>query len=250
MKTSNKILLTTYLLGFVVAAIFLMAAKSNMIIPEAVEESGNMTTVEKSIASFSNLKIGNDIQVEIVPSTTPFMRVESDANFHEYLEIHEEDNYLAIEVSRAVRFNPSRPFHIQLGISELKELNIHGNSVVQSDSSLTTDFLNLHLYGASKIDVPLQTGQVNLEVNGASNAFLHGTTNFLEANLSGASNLEAQNLVAEIVHVQASGASNANVQALDFLKAHASGASNVRYVGTPKQLNDSYNGAASVQPIN
>ena len=52
MKTSNKILLTAYLIGLAVFAGFLMAMKANMIEPELVEGNGNVVTVEKTINSY------------------------------------------------------------------------------------------------------------------------------------------------------------------------------------------------------
>lgn len=65
--------------------------------------------------------------------------------------------------------------------------------------------------------------------------------------MSGASKLDAENLKAENVSVDSSGASSATVFVTNELKADLSGATNVTYLGSPKNVQKKTSGASSVK---
>ncbi|MDO9154443.1 MAG: DUF2807 domain-containing protein [Paludibacter sp.] len=123
----------------------------------------------------------------------------------------------------------------------------NGASKIIADTPFYASKLNLKLSGASqaKMDVVIKNA-TDIDINGASHAEIRGTTVSGKYNLSGASKLNADELRAAKVKVEASGASKANVYAFESVDANASGASSINCVGSPKNVDKSDSGASRV----
>lgn len=106
------------------------------------------------------------------------------------------------------------------------------------------------LSGASSANLNIVSNEVNLDLSGASSLNIGGNAQKLFVDNSGASKLSAKELKAAFVKVDCSGASKAEVWAIDQLEADASGASKVTYVNENNlKKNVSNSGASSVKSI-
>lgn len=107
---------------------------------------------------------------------------------------------------------------------------------------------SLNVSGASAATATnLKADLLKLEASGASKIKVEGQANILESNASGASGIDAEGLKVENADVEASGASNTTVSATNELKANASGASTIYYTGEPKSVSPKSSGASSVK---
>jgi len=107
---------------------------------------------------------------------------------------------------------------------------------------------SLDVSGASGATVSnVKADLLKLEASGASKIKVDGQANSLESNASGASGIDAEGLKVENADVEASGASNTTVSATNELKAESSGASTVYYTGEPKSVSPKTSGASSVK---
>jgi hypothetical protein len=101
--------------------------------------------------------------------------------------------------------------------------------------------------GASRIKLNDFKGEeLNIEGSGAGSFHLSGETEYLRIELSGAVNLNADNLIADKVDVEISGASDADVYAKDELRAEISGVGNIEYSGNPQSVKKSISGLGSI----
>ena len=89
----------------------------------------------------------------------------------------------------------------------------------------------------------------HLEMSGASRANLSGTATTSDATLSGASRLTANELSIGDLTIDLSGASNAEVTVMGSLSAAASGASTIRYAGSPTVARSEGSDASTIEPI-
>lgn len=106
--------------------------------------------------------------------------------------------------------------------------------------------LNINLSGASKGEFTGDAAQTMVNLSGASTLQLTGRGTALSAELSGASNLQAFTYPVGEAGINASGASKAAVSVSNSLVAEASGASTIRYRGTPA-VRQRVSGASTVQ---
>lgn len=91
------------------------------------------------------------------------------------------------------------------------------------------------------------TKSIRLDVSGASKATVHGSCVKADFDVSGASSLNASNLKAKDVTIDASGSSQAHVYASEALRAESSGASSVKYSGSPSKVSKDKSGASSIR---
>jgi hypothetical protein len=76
---------------------------------------------------------------------------------------------------------------------------------------------------------------------------ISGTANYLDVESSGGSDLDASGLVATEVDAQASGGSDLDVNVTGTLTADASGGSDIRYEGDPKERDTDTSGGGDVR---
>jgi len=101
--------------------------------------------------------------------------------------------------------------------------------------------------GASKIIANnVKTETFNLNVSGASKVEIYGEANNLNIDASGASKINTENFKVANAKVDVSGATQITVNATEEVRAEASGASKVNYVGEPKNVIKDTSGASKV----
>lgn len=125
------------------------------------------------------------------------------------------------------------------------QLNIEtsGSCNVRMKANVTGD-TKIDLSGASKIRGDLKAADVKFNISGVSSVELNGSAKDFKLNVSGASKVKAEDFVAKDVTVEASGAGKITVHATKTLNVNSSGATSVRYKGSPTvKLNTGRNGS-------
>ena len=118
-------------------------------------------------------------------------------------------------------------------VPELKSIDVTGASTVNTQGTLSCEYLEITASGASKIDMRVEATAVNVDASGASKVELEGNTHRLKVSATGASKVDTKDMSADIVDAEASGASKIEVIATDSLRAEASSVSKIEYEGSP-----------------
>lgn len=150
---------------------------------------------------------------------------------------------------------------------EQAELKLSGASRLSSSALAIAEKLNLDLTGASFVSIDtLQCTEMDLDCSGASSAvYAHLKVRLLEAdcsgasditlsgeadqvklNASGASDIVATQLKGRRGDIQASGASSVHVSVSEEISMEASGASDIRYHGSPTVLSSKSSGSSDI----
>lgn len=191
-----------------------------------VHGSGNAQTEKRNVSGFVNVQTGGAITVDVTAAQKDFsVEVEADDNLLEYVKTEVRGETLKIYTEGSI--STRNPIRVRIAMPQIESFDVSG----ASSGTLTN----------------IKNETLKIDASGASKIKIEGETKELNVYLSGASRLDAENLKAENVTVEASGASSATVDALNEINAEASGASNIRYVSTPKNINRKTSGASSVQ---
>jgi hypothetical protein len=213
-------------LGIVVLVLGLVAvAVVAGIVVTSTKGSGNLKTEQRSLNNFTGVKAGGAVEVSVNASADYSVEVTADDNLIHDVITKVEDGVLHISMNDDDHYT-NATVRIKIGMPKLESLDIHGASDAKV-SNVKTDNLKLHASGASKIDIS-------------------GTATNVKSEVSGASDLTAKSLIAEDLIIKCSGASKATVQATNTLNIHASGASDVTYIGKPKNLTRESSGASDI----
>jgi hypothetical protein len=187
--------------------------------------SGNVVTEKREVSGFTGVDVGGAFKVEIVAGKEYSVEVEADDNLVPLVRTEVEGGVLKIETEK--RISSKSELKIRISAPDIDSLESSGVSGIKL-SGVKNTALNVQSSGASKINV-------------------EGTTGNLTVDVSGASTVDAANLQAENSNVDASGACSVTVNASNEVEAHASGASKIRYTGTPKNVIKKTSGASRVE---
>ena len=108
--------------------------------------------------------------------------------------------------------------------------DIEMGGAAKCNFSIGADKMDQELSGAAKAYHNGNFTSVDVEASGASVFSLNGAVDKMDIEGSGAAKIETSRATAREVRVSVSGATNCEINAFDYLKVEASGASSVRYV--------------------
>jgi hypothetical protein len=199
--------------------------------------------------SFNKIRVTHAIKVIITQSDTESIAVS--ANDDKYIDdiITElEGSTLSIRSKgNSWTGRSNRQLKVYISFNKLEEVDVSGASDILTVGAIKQPSLKIDLSGASTLKAELQVNTLALDLSGASKLVLQGTTDVLKADCSGASDLEAFGLIAETANLDVSGASDIEINVNKDIKAEASGASSIRYKGTPSVTNVKTSGASSIK---
>jgi len=231
------------LIALVSAFIFVSC---HYVMGEQISGNGHITSRTENVGSFNSVDVGGAIEVHVKQDPTQSVKVETDENLRQYLEVYTNGNTLVIHPRNGFNLDPSREIIVYVSAPSYKSIEVSGASKIIGDNAISgNNELSLNASGASKIMMEVNGGSIISEVSGASTANFKGQAAKIDLQASGASHINAYDLVADDVVVDASGASSMEVTANKTLKAEASGASSVHYKGNAP-VNGNASGGSSI----
>jgi Putative auto-transporter adhesin, head GIN domain len=131
-------------------------------------------------------------------------------------------------------------------VAQLDRLAGSAASRMVLTSAITSPALQADVSGAGSVSGPIEVGQLQADVSGAGNLALSGRAQELRLRAVGASRLPLAELTVGQLDATLSGASRAVVTVSDSLAVQATGASVLRYRGTPRVTHFQRSGMASI----
>ena len=170
-----------------------------------------------------------------------------DDNVVGHLDVGVSDGtlHVGLESGTSVR---DATLHADVTARTLLSIDMSGASQVHLSDVLTGERVQVVVSGAGRLDGTAHVDLAKLELSGASNAKLSGSAGRLEVTESGASQLDAVDLEVSDLAIDLSGASTAGVSVTDTISAGVSGASSLRYRGSPTFTRREVSGGSSIEP--
>lgn len=213
----------------ILAFAFTLAAMPAM--AQKIKGNGNIQTQDRKVSGFTGLDVSGGFEVHVTLGNNEGVRIEADENLLENIKTDVKGGVLHIYNEESISSKKTMKAYVTL--RELNSLDISGGVKVIGNSTFKSADFKMDLSGASNVKLKLDTNKLTAEMSGASKVALDGRADQLILDMSGASDVDAENLEAKKVRVDASGASKVKVFAKESLDIDASGASLVRYKGSP-----------------
>ena len=157
--------------------------------------------------------------------------------------------YVSIKDIDALTATGASNVHLVNTIESPKiRIKLSGASDFHGDIKAGT--LDYKLTGASEYKGQVTANNILIDGSGASNIELNGSAEDLSLEVSGASDAKLYGLSTKGAVVHASGASHAQLNVIEYLKAQSSGASNIDYRGNPNVKESTTSGASSIKRRN
>lgn len=214
---------------------------------DQVSGSGNVVTRQIDSGPFSELEVSHGFTVNVTVGSSEQVTVRVDDNLIDLLDIAVSGDTLRVGLESGTDASDAT-LEADITVSSLTKLGGSGASTIRLVDPLGGT-LAVMLSGASQVTGPIQIEGGSLEMSGASRADLTGSATTFDATLSGASSLTATELSIGDLTIDLSGASNAEVTVTGSLSAAASGASTLRYAGSPTVARSDGSDDSTIEPI-
>ena len=230
-KWGFLIFATALILGVVVSSLFSFGRISGKFTNfslkvGSVKGSGQMGTEVRELSGFRKIDASGVFQIEIVAQKDFSVEVEADDNLLQYITTEVRRGVLKLETER--KLNTSNPIRVRISAPDIEGIETAG--------------------AANVILTELKNGSLEIDSSGASKIKVSGETAKLVVDVSGATRVDAEGLTAVDANVEASGASTVELLVNGNLKTNASGASTIRYAGSPRDVVKKSSGASTVSP--
>lgn len=215
---------------------------------EQVVGSGRSTTQEYDFSDFTRVQIGSAFEANITQGDDYKVAVTVDDNIVQHLDVRVDGDTLRIGLKPMLRFSfRNTTLRAEITMPDLTGVDASGATRIDVRGFKNDKRVDVDASGASQVNGDISSGEMNIDASGASRVELSGQTGRLDASASGASTLRLGELASTDTRVNASGASNITVNASGRLTGEASGASSVRYTGSPTSVQVDTSGASSVR---
>ncbi len=217
---------------------------------KGINGSGNIVTQSRTTEKFNSVDVSGAINVYVKQdSAQQTIKVETDDNLQEYIDIHEDNGVLYISQRDNYSLDPSKKIKVYVSATYFKRFNISGASNIYSENKLvSSETLDIDMSGASEIKLDVKAPRINADITGASSVMISGETKDFNVEGSGASDIKSFDLMTENTTLDISGACSAEVFASVKLDVQASGASGIKYKGNAA-VNQDVSGASSVKKV-
>ena len=201
---------------------------------EIIRARGEITTREVNITGYSALKVSDAFSIYVrFSDTEEKIEIEANENLHDKIVVEMTNGTLGIRLRNltSIRGNPTLNAYIVT--KRITDFDLSGASKVSLESELVASDVSIELTGASEFTGELDSKQLELEAGGAADIDLFGKVDKLDVSLSGASTLKNYDLLVKALDIRLSGASDAYLSVSETIDIDASGASKLRYKGSP-----------------
>jgi hypothetical protein len=229
-----------------VGLLCLLPACSTFQSDRSITGSGRLVTKVCEQTGFRRVTAGSVFEVTLRRAATWGVAITADDNLVDYIRVTQSWDSLRIglEPNLSIR---NGTLKAEVTLPDLAGVRLSGAARGTIAGFGSGGSLELELSGASSLTGAITNGGAQVWTSGASHVDLQGGAHNLNVRSSGASHVNLAGYGSADTRVEASGASHVRVNPHGKLDVEASGASSVRYVGTPTSVNSHTSGASSVQ---
>jgi hypothetical protein len=213
---------------------------------ERVTGNGKINTEERRVSDFSSIDVSGEIAVHIRQDAAAGVKVETDENLMQYIEVFTTGPKLVIRTKEGYNLDPSKDIIAYVSAPSLNSIEVSGSSDVMGEGVIKgNNELSLSTSGSGSIYMEVEMEKVSAHVSGAGNVNLKGHAKDFEGSASGSGDIKCFDLVTENTELDLSGSGSAEVNVSRQLDAHVSGSADVKYKGAAN-VSKNISGSGSV----
>src|SRR5215218_10147561 len=214
-----------------------------------VRGNGHLSSENRSVGSFSGIRVVGGMNVMVNPGTDYTVKVEADENLLRYIVTEREGDALVVKTRNGYNLQSRVGMKVYVTVPALRDVVITGSGSVTSGAKLAAnDKLGIRISGSGDVKLDVDAPEVETESTGSGNIMLAGNTRNFKTAISGSGEVKCFNLLSENTNVNISGSGSAEVFASKQLDVRISGSGDVAYKGTPR-INQHIAGSGDVHSV-
>ena len=232
-----------------VFAFLLVLASCENPFNKTVQGNGKITTSERNLSPFKNIKCAGSYEVEVTQGNTNSVNIETDENLQSYIITDINGDELNIHTQKDLSLHPSNKIKLYITMEKLEEFKLTGSGNISTTNKLTGgDHLNLEIAGSGNMHFDVNTPTVHSGISGTGDIYLTGETRDSKIEIAGSGNYHAEDLKAENATVKIAGSGDARVFADSTLNIDIAGVGNVYYKGNA-QVSQNVAGSGKIKKL-
>jgi hypothetical protein len=214
-----------------------------------VSGNGKIIAQDRKVSAFNSIDASGSVKVHIRQDSVSSVRIETDENLMEYLEVFTDGHTLVIKPKQGFNLNPSRDLVVYSAAPVYRTIDVSGAGDIISDNIISGgEPLEMNVSGSGTINVQVALPKVSADVSGSGDVILKGTSKEFSGSISGSGSIRAFDLTTDVSNIDLSGAADAEVTANQKLDVNVSGSGDVKYKGNPA-VSQKISGAGSVKKV-
>ena len=203
---------------------------------------------ERKLGSFDEVRISQGIDAYLEKGSTESVRIEVRGIPLEDVLTEVFGDRLKVHLSK----NRWRDYSVTVYISyvDLEGISASSAANVFGKNKITGSRLDLDVSSAADIEVEVDVEDLSVDASSSGDVEVSGRAKYLNIDVSSAGGVDAYDLEAEIVRVDASSGAGAKVFATKEINAEASSGASVRYRGDPAKSRTDTSSGGSVRKSN
>jgi hypothetical protein len=237
--------------NFILTGIIILVTASGCreVFGKRIRGNGHIQAESRSLTAFKNIDVSGSINIYVKHDSVFSVKVESDENLLQYVEVYNEAGTLQIHERDGVNLKPTHEIKVFVAGPDFNRFEASGACNIYSENRVNgSKAIEIDLSGASDVKMDIKSPRVNAELSGAGTINIKGETKDFSVKGSGSTDIKCFDLMAENVDVRISGAGDAEVFASVKLDVHVSGAGDVKYKGSAN-VSQKVSGAGSVRKV-
>jgi hypothetical protein len=213
-----------------------------------VKGSGNQTSETRKVGEFTKIDISGGFKIKLKQDSSGSVSITGDDNLLKYIKTAVHGNQLRISTGKK-NLCFDHQMVITIGVRNIDAIEASGAVEITNDGKLVTKDLSFDLSGATKINMDIDAAKVTTEGSGATEIYLKGQASSHSIELSGSGKVHAFDFIVGSYSISTSGATESEINVLNDLDVHTTGASSIKYKGNPAHINNDKTGASSITKV-
>jgi len=231
MKTSNKILATTFLTLLIIVISTLVYVRANTVMEKTITAEGEISKRHYDIQGLHTLKIRSG-QITLHQGE-PYVEIKCADNIHQYINTEVEDGALEISLQNGA-YDDIGYLDITISTQDIENITLVGSSTLTAENIFKTDVINITAQHSTSLDLPIEANIINVNSSNGAEIKLSGKGAIVNATVRNSGNINASNLEANVVNADVSDGSKLVTSVKEKLVVDISNSGEILYKGDPE----------------
>lgn len=200
---------------------------------DCIKGSGDIAKIERSVPSFTQVKIKGDFNLYISQDNTQRVELISDDNLLPFIKTQVIGEVLEIGYSTNECIRKSHRQDIYITIPRLTAIVLDGSGNVKGQNEFTGENMRLDLNGSGNLSLRFVGNSITNKLDGSGKMVVHGNSSLATHIINGSGYINASSLNTKDATAKINGSGNIEVAVSDLLNAAINGSGRIQYLGNP-----------------
>jgi hypothetical protein len=213
---------------------------------KGIKGNGNVTTETVKVADYDEINAVGSMNVTLVNGTEGAIKVTTDENLQEYVDITSSGGKLSISLTKKGWLRTKKGINIQVPFMDLDNISLVGSGYVSSKANIKASQMDISVTGSGDMDLTIEAENLDGNLSGSGDIRLQGKATNFKAKVSGSGDLDARALDAQYTEAFVAGSGDLQVNAKKSIKARVNGSGDISYSGNPDKVDTKISGSGDI----